>query len=211
MLFNVVLTATGGETVWARPDRPDETALFTAIRAIAGGAVITQSIGSTFARELAAVAVFEEVLVEDPADVAVSTRMSAALRRLSGFARGVSTPGAFLPGCGSVAEMEGLLAGARFPAADTDRRSVPGLRIGLEIDIFCDSLYSVLLSNAILLYFLGPALSQPQVCAAGTWNPSAARPTLRLMNLYEAGADLVGSGPLGHWQIIWRTPGSNAS
>ena len=40
--------------------------------------------------------------------------------------------------------------------------------LGLGIGIFCDSLYSVLLLNAILgLDFLGLALSRPQVLGIG--------------------------------------------
>ena len=40
--------------------------------------------------------------------------------------------------------------------------------LGLEIGILCDFLYSVILFTAILgLYFLGLALSRPQVCLNG--------------------------------------------
>ena len=109
----------------ARPDRPDETALFAAIRAVAGedgDAVITRSTGSTFASGLDAVRPLDAFR-----NLSESRSRESALIGLSGSYQGVCTLGEFLPGCGSVAEMEGLLAGARFPAADT-RLSRPGVR-----------------------------------------------------------------------------------
>ena len=59
-------------------------------------------------------------------------------------------------------------------AQDRASPNVMGLAsLGLEIGIFCDSLYSVLPLNVILgLDFFGRALSRPQV---GSWTPGGWR------------------------------------
>jgi hypothetical protein len=58
-----------------------------------------------------------------------------------------------------------MAAGVYIGAHDRASPNFMGLAsLGLEIGVFCQVLYSVLLSNAILgLYFLGLALYRPQV------------------------------------------------
>ena len=85
--------------------------------------------------------------------------------------------------CDAIGNLAPRLAGAQDRASPGEPPNFMGLaKVGLEIGVFSDLLYSVLLANTILgLYFLALALSRPLRLAMPIAMPDIA--SARLLNL----------------------------